>query len=93
MILDEKSIMALGVLITHHPFKGPARLALQIWEVIEQGNSKHPNDDQTAEEHIEAALRHLRKDGVDEESGLPHQAHVAARCLLGLLALTKEGGR
>lgn len=63
----------------------------QVAKVLAFGQQKYPSNDWNTyppEKHLHAILRHLgRGDALDEETGLPHAAHAAARCmmLLGVL--------
>lgn len=70
-------------------FGASPRIAGGVWRVLQGGNEKHGDDNQGAEVHLEAAVRHLNQTGTDEESGELHAAHCAARCILTLLALSQ----
>jgi hypothetical protein len=89
MILDSKSITALGAVLTKPPFSGSPELARAIWRVLEAGNLKHGDDRQSAITHAEHAVVHLKASDDDTETGLPHRAHAAARLLLALLEIVK----
>lgn len=64
-------------------------------EVLAFGQQKYPNNDWATyppEKHLHAILRHLgRGDALDEETGLPHAAHAAARCLMLLGVILQRG--
>lgn len=64
-------------------------------KVFEFGQKKYPNNDWATyppEKHLQAILRHLGKgEALDEETGLPHAAHAAARCLMLLGVILQRG--
>ena len=90
MILNSSQITQLGVTVTQPPFNAEAKLALQVWDVLATGNRKHGLDEQSAQDHLEAALRHVNATGNDPETGLPHRAHAAARVLLTLMKIARH---
>ena len=75
--------------------RGDARIMnvlADVCRVFEHGEEKHGDDWKRtlSEEHLVHARSHLRH-GNEEESGLPHLAHAAARCILALAAQSEEG--
>ena len=90
MYLDSATISELGALLVKPPLDGTRELVERVWLILGQGNDKHGTDAQTATQHVEAALRHLGRPGIDEETGQPHTAHATARLLLALLQITRR---
>ena len=90
MIMNSETVTCLGGALLASPFNGNLDLVRSIWVVLDHGNGKHPDDDATPEQHLKAALRHIRRDGVDKETGASHRAHAAARCLLALVKISKS---
>jgi len=89
MIIADDQLMQLMDAIVSPPFSLHPNSMSKVYQVLKDGNEKHGDDDQGAEVHLEAALRHLNQTGTDEETGEPHRAHCAARCILTLLALSQ----
>lgn len=63
---------------------GTNKYGRQNWKAVENGEERFTN----------AMIRHLFKDGVDDETGINHQTHVAYNALMRLhfiLEVNKNG--
>jgi len=92
MILKENHILNLCGHLGIAPLMVPPKTSESVREILSNGNGKHRDDEQSIEEHLEAALRHIRSgfDNLDADSGRPHRHHVIARILLALLSLARR---
>lgn len=89
MILNSAAITGLVSVLWVSPIQGGFNLVRQVMDILDYGNEKHPADGITAVEHLEAAIRHLGRDGNDSETGHPHLAHACSRVLLALIKMTR----
>jgi hypothetical protein len=92
VILKENHIINLCGWLGVVPLLVPPKTSESVREILSNGNGKHRDDEQSIEEHLEAALRHIRLglDELDADSGRPHRHHTIARILLALLSLARR---
>lgn len=89
MKFEGYEIRLCGALLASWPFNGSWLLVQGVRGALEHGNGKHGGELADPLEHIGHALAHLRRNGTDEETGLPDKVHAAARCLLALICLAR----